>query len=87
MQPKNKKGKEIAEKQIALSIHLASNLPRINIDRIEREGFQFHEKVREAFLKLAAEEPDKIIIIDAQKPIDEIALLIKNKVLDLLEKQ
>lgn len=87
MQPKNNNGKEIVEKQIGLSLYLKNDKPdkpRINIDRIEREGFQFHEKVRQAFLKLASEDTDRIIVIDARKPKEEIALLIKNKALQLL---
>ena len=34
-------------------------------DRIEREGSQFHEQVRNAFLRIAREEPERIVVIPA----------------------
>jgi dTMP kinase len=42
-------------------------------DRFEKEEMQTHEKRREAFLDIAAREPDRCHVIDAQKPEDEIA--------------
>ncbi len=41
-------------------------------DRIEAEGVEFHERVRAAFLRLAAEEPDHYLVLDARLPIEEI---------------
>jgi dTMP kinase len=40
--------------------------------RIEQEGFSFHKKVREGFLKLAEVEPDRIEVISADLPVEEI---------------
>ncbi|MDK4702288.1 dTMP kinase [Rhizobium sp. CNPSo 4062] len=42
-------------------------------DRFEKEEMQTHEKRREAFLDIAAREPERCHIIDAQKSEDEIA--------------
>ncbi len=40
--------------------------------RIEQEGFSFHKRVREGFLKLAEEESDRIKVIGADLPVEEI---------------
>ena len=40
------------------------------IDRLDSEGLQFHQRVRHAYLKLAEENPDRIIKIDARKRLD-----------------
>jgi len=58
--------------------------PGSEIDRMEGQGIEFHEKVRQAFLSLAEEEPARIVVLDARKPAQEIALLIKERVLTLL---
>ena len=41
-------------------------------DRFEREKVEFHQKVREGFLKIASEEPERIKIVDANRGIEEI---------------
>jgi dTMP kinase len=42
-------------------------------DRFEKEEMQTHEKRREAFLDIAARDPDRCHVIDAQRPEDAIA--------------
>ncbi len=42
-------------------------------DRFEKEEMQTHEKRREAFLDIAAREPERCHVIDAQQPEDKIA--------------
>jgi dTMP kinase len=42
-------------------------------DRFEAEDIAFHEKLREAFLALAAEEPERCVVIDASRPRMEVA--------------
>ncbi|MFC1988077.1 dTMP kinase [Chloroflexota bacterium] len=49
-------------------------------DRFEQEDISFHEKVREGYLKLAAGEPERWLVIDATKPKEEIAQIIWQKV-------
>lgn len=41
-------------------------------DRMESEGKEFHNRVRNGYLKLAEEEPNRIKVLDAAKFIDEI---------------
>jgi len=40
-------------------------------DRLEREPDAFHERVHAGFLKLAAAEPDRIVVIDSRLPMRE----------------
>jgi dTMP kinase len=42
-------------------------------DRFEAENVEFHEKLREAFRALAADEPERCIIIDASVPRVQVA--------------
>lgn len=41
-------------------------------DRIERMGKSLHEQSREVFMEIAAEEPDRCVVVDANKSIDEL---------------
>ncbi|MCK5682989.1 dTMP kinase [bacterium] len=50
------------------------------IDRIESEGKSFHEKVRNGFLKIAENEPDRFIVIDGTKSIEDIREVIRKEV-------
>jgi dTMP kinase len=53
-------------------------------DRIEAEPLLFHERVREAFLHLAAKEPERFAVIDASAPVEIIAEKIRQRVDQLL---
>ena len=53
-------------------------------DRIEAEGHDFHERARQAFLALAAADPDHYLVVDAHLPVDEIAALVRDRVSPLL---
>ncbi|WP_457568772.1 dTMP kinase [Desulfurobacterium sp.] len=41
-------------------------------DRIEKETLDFHEKVRKGYLKIASENPERIIVIDGTKRTEDI---------------
>lgn len=41
-------------------------------DRMERAGKDFHNRVRQGYLELAKQEPQRIKVIDAAKSIEEI---------------
>ncbi|MCW2867364.1 MAG: tmk 1 [Marmoricola sp.] len=53
-------------------------------DRIEGEPVEFHERVREAFLRLAAADPDHYLVLDARAPVDEVAGAVLARVEPLL---
>ena len=50
--------------------------------RFEDEPLEFHERVRQGYLQLAANEPDRFCVIDATLPKRRIAELIWNEVRD-----
>ena len=54
------------------------------VDRIEQESLAFHERVRQGFLRLAQEEPERITILDATRPIEDVAAVVRRKVDALL---
>lgn len=41
-------------------------------DRIEREPLDFHERVREDYLRQAARDPDRFVVVDGSRPADEV---------------
>ena len=53
-------------------------------DRVEAEQIEFHTRVREAFLGLAAEEPDRFLVLDAAASPADIADAVRSRVSELL---
>ncbi len=53
-------------------------------DRLEAEAAEFHVRVREAFLALAAAEPGRFAVLDASRPVEEIAAAVRAHVAPLL---
>jgi len=53
-------------------------------DRLEAEADDFHERVREAYRRLAKEEPERIVIIDGQLPAEQIHQQVIDRVGKLL---
>ena len=51
---------------------IASNSNR-EVNRLDLEKLEFHNKVRDTFLALAKRYPDRYVIIDASKSRDEVA--------------
>jgi dTMP kinase len=49
-------------------------------DRMEREAPAFHARVREGFLALARNEPQRIRVIDARRPVDDVQEEIRRAV-------
>jgi dTMP kinase len=55
-------------------------------DRIEGESADFFVRAREAFLALAAADPDHYLVVDADRPADDIAEIVLTRVEPLLNK-
>jgi len=53
-------------------------------DRFEAAGREFHERLREGYLRLAAAEPRRFAVIDGDRPIDAVAEDIARLTRDLL---
>jgi dTMP kinase len=49
-------------------------------DRLENEKAEFHARVRQGFLKLAEAEPERFLVLDASRPIEELAAAIRARV-------
>ena len=46
------------------------------VDRFEGESLEFHQKLREAYLALAAREPERCVVIDTSEPRVSVAMQI-----------
>lgn len=55
-----------------------------NKDRFEMESVKFHKRIREGYLKLADAEPERWLVIDAEKSQEDIANEIWQRVSKLL---
>ncbi|MBI1759601.1 MAG: dTMP kinase [Actinobacteria bacterium] len=73
---------------VVLDIDVAEGLTRAGgrspADRLERESVEFHERVRRAFLALADERPDRYLVLDAARPADQVAEVIRDAVVTVL---
>jgi len=66
-------------------VGLARKRPGIQ-DRFEQEDLAFHQRVRRGFLKLAAGEPHRWVVIDAAQSKSDIASIIWDAMSGLLQK-
>lgn len=53
-------------------------------DRLEAEADDFHERVRDAYQRLAEREPERFLVIDGQRPADDIQQEIRARVSALI---
>lgn len=53
-------------------------------DRIESEGLEFFNRVRETYLKLAKEYPDRFCVIDSTQPLKTVQIAIESRLNTLL---
>jgi dTMP kinase len=53
-------------------------------DRLEAEPEEFHQRVRAGFLKLARADPGRYLVLDADRPQDEVTRSIEERIRDLL---
>lgn len=56
-----------------------------SLDRFEREGLEFHHRVREGFLAQAASEPDRWCVIDGDTPVTEVSSRVRTVVAERLQ--
>lgn len=50
---------------------------RGELDRMESQPIDFHERVRAAFLGLASQAPDRYLVVDAEQTSEAISTIIK----------
>ncbi|NBV12330.1 MAG: dTMP kinase, partial [Actinobacteria bacterium] len=58
-----------------------------NADRLESESIEFHNRVRQEYLQLAAMDPERYLVLDAQRPIIEIHQEITSRISTLISKK
>lgn len=56
-------------------------------DRLESSGFDFHKRVRNGYLQLQKEEPDRIKLINANNSIENVYEQTKNTIINLLREK
>lgn len=56
------------------------NAANKRFDRLENEKAEFHSRVRQGFLGLAAAEPERFLVLDASLPVEELAQRIRARV-------
>jgi len=70
-----------------LPVEAAAQRLQRTLDRMEQQGDAFHERVRQGFVHEAARRPDRIVVIDAARSIDEVQAEIRRAVERLLQEQ
>ncbi|WJK42036.1 dTMP kinase [Solwaraspora sp. WMMA2056] len=73
---------------VLLDIEPAAGLTRAQrrgagVDRLESESLAFHERVRYAFLDLAAADPKRYLVLDASRAPDELHDAVRTRVAPL----
>ncbi len=63
---------------------LASRMKERELDRFERAGDEFHQRVRSGFAQMAAADPTRWVVIDAAAPPDDIAQQIRSAISERL---
>jgi dTMP kinase len=56
----------------------------LGTDRLESESRSFHERVRYAFLDLAAADPKRYLVLDAARPAEEIGAAVSDRLAGIL---
>lgn len=74
---------------ILLDLDPAEGMARMSgrgaLDRLESAGAEFHTRVRQAFLEMAAIEPDRFVTLDATRAVDDIQAAIRAHLAPLLD--
>lgn len=72
---------------VVLDLEPAAALGRFEErDRIEGESLEFHQRVRQAFLDMAAADADHYLVLDARADVDDIAAAVRAAVEPLLRR-
>jgi dTMP kinase len=80
----------LPDRTIVLDLPLAAARERThrrdggNADRIGGRSDDFHQRVRDAFRQIAADEPERVRLVDADGPPEDIAARIFDQIADLV---
>lgn len=67
-----------------LDLEVAATRITRDLDRIERAGDAFHQRVRAGYLQLAASDPERWVVLDADRSPDEVAFAVRAAVRERL---
>ncbi|WP_144763551.1 dTMP kinase [Curtobacterium sp. 9128] len=73
----------VPDRTVLLDLDVAEGRARVAaargdvFDRLESEAAAFHDSVRAAFLAMAADEPERFLVVDAGAPADDVQLAIR----------
>ncbi len=62
----------------------ADRMRRRQLDRFEQAGHEFHARVVAGFEEMAADDPDRWVVVDASGPLDVVTRTIRAAVADRL---
>lgn len=67
---------------VLLDLDPAAGMSRLtgDPDRLESAGDEFHRRTRQAFLDRAAADPGRWLVLDAARPVDELASAVRARV-------
>lgn len=69
--------------EIGLERAISSNVEFKGGDRMEQETIEFHQKIRDGFLKIAEDYSHRCVVLDATKSIEELHKEVKEVVAKL----
>ena len=69
----------------AVDIGLARKSADGNLDRFEKEELSFHNRIRNAYLELAEDDPKRYVVLNAKNDLTETQAVIREKVEKLLK--
>ncbi len=75
------------DRTLLLDIDAALGVQRATCDgadRLECEDIAFHERVRAGFLRIAAENPERVHVVDASGELEDVAARVADELSDLL---
>ncbi len=72
---------------VAVGLNRMEKRSGANIDRLEKEETDFHERIRQGYLNLAKRAPKKIFVFDGRKTENILFEEIKEKITVFLEKR
>lgn len=55
-----------------------------SIDRFERENMDFHRRIREGYLSIFKNEPDRFRLIDAARDVDTIQKEVRRHIIEFI---
>lgn len=69
---------------LPVEVGLTRATKRAGLDRLEQESIQFFERVRNGYLEIAKQEPNRCFVLDAEKPLVDVQAKIDELVPELI---